>query len=206
MNNRIELVLVRHGETEWTEKGLLHGGRLDSPLNPKGRRQATLAARRLAGEDFVALFSSPQGRAMQTAEILGEALGLTPEPHDGLREYIFGWVEGKPKPPFEPDGTGPLLMKPLIALSILLTGERLGQFNQRVLSAIHHIVGQHPSDRILVVTHWGVLSQLMAALLDADPKRWRKYGGWAPCGITELHGQEDKWQLIRMNDAEHIQE
>ena len=206
MNTPTQLVLVRHGETEWTEKGLLHGGRLDSPLSPKGRRQATLAARRLEGEDFAALYSSPQGRAMQTAEILGEALRLTPEPHNGLREYKFGWVEGRNKRLFEPDGTGPLLFKPLIALSILLTGERPGQFNQRVFSAIQHIVDQHPADRILVVTHWGVLSQLMAALLDADPKRWRKYGGWAPCGITELHGQDGEWQLIRMNDSEHLQE
>ena len=206
MNAPTQLVLIRHGETEWTEKGLLHGGRLDSPLSPKGRQQATLAARRLEGEDFAALFSSPQGRAMQTAEILGEPQGLTPEPLDGLREYKFGWMEGKPKPPFEPDGTGPLLMKPLIALSILLTGERLSHFNRRVLSAVHDIADQHPSDRILVVTHWGVLSQIMAGLLDNDPKRWRQYGGWAPCGITELHGQDGLWQLIYMNDSEHLRE
>ncbi|HEY42677.1 MAG TPA: histidine phosphatase family protein [Anaerolineae bacterium] len=206
MNNRTELVLVRHGESEWTEKGLLHGGRLDSPLSPKGKRQAALAARRLEGEDFAALFSSPQGRAMQTAQILGEVLGLTTEPLDGLREYIFGWVEGKPKTLFEPDGTGPLLLKPLIGLSALLTGERPRQFNQRVLNAIHVISDRHPSGRILVVTHWGVLSLLMAALLDADPKRWREYGGWSPCGITELHGHHGEWKLIRMNDSEHLQE
>lgn len=206
MNAPTQLVLVRHGETEWTERGLLHGGRLDSPLSPKGRRQARSAARKLEGENFAALFSSPQGRAMQTAEILGEALGLIPEPREGFREYKFGWMEGKPKTIFEPDGTGPLFMKPLIYLGIFLTGERPGQFNNRVLRAIDDITDQHPSDRILVVTHWGVLSLIMAALLDADPTRWREYGSWAPCGITELHGQNDKWQLIRLNDAEHLQE
>jgi broad specificity phosphatase PhoE len=206
MNNRTELVLVRHGESEWTEKGLLHGGRLDSPLSPKGKRQATLAAKRLKGERFVALFSSPQGRAMQTAEILGETLGLIPKPLDGLQEYEFGWIEGKPKPPFEPDGTGPLYLKPLMALSILLTGERHGHFSRRVLNAVCELADRFPLDRILVVTHWGVLSLIMAALLDHDPKRWREYGGWAPCGITELHGQNGEWQLIRMNEAEHLQE
>ena len=206
MSDLIELVLVRHGETEWTESGLLHGGRLDSPLNPKGRQQAMLAARRLEGEDFAALISSPQGRAMQTAEILGEAVGLTPEPLEGLREYIFGWVEGKPKPSFEPDGTGPLLMKPIIALSIWLTGERPGQFKRRVLNAVNELADRYSSDRILVVTHWGVLSMIMAGLLDENPNRWKMYGGWAPCGITELHGQDGKWKLILMNDSEHLQE
>lgn len=206
MINRTELVLVRHGETEWTELGLLHGGRLDSPLSPKGRSQARSAAQRLRGEDFAALFSSPLGRAMQTAEILGEALGLIPEPREGFREYKFGWMEGKPKTIFEPDGTGPFFMKPFIYLGILLTGERPNQFNQRVLRAMDDITDQHPSDRILVVTHWGVLSLIMAALLDADPKRWREYGDWAPCGITELHLQDGKWQLIQMNEAEHLQE
>ena len=206
MNDCTELVLVRHGETEWTERGLLHGGRLDSPLSPIGKHQARLAARRLEGEDFAALFSSPLGRAMQTAEIIGEALGLIPEPQEGFREYKFGWMEGKPKTIFEPDGTGPLFIKPLITLSILLTGERPGEFNTRVLRAVQDIVDRHPADRILVVTHWGVLSLIMAALLDDDPKRWREYGGWAPCGITELHGQNGKWRLIRLNDAEHLQE
>lgn len=143
---------------------------------------------------------------MQTAEILGEAVGLTPEPLEGLREYIFGWVEGKPKPSFEPDGTGPLLMKPIIALSIWLTGERPGQFKRRVLNAVNELADRHSSDRILVVTHWGVLSMIMAGLLDENPNRWKMYGGWAPCGITELHGQDGKWKLIRMNDSEHLQE
>jgi broad specificity phosphatase PhoE len=206
MNENPQLVLVRHGETEWTEKGLLHGGLLDSPLSPKGRHQASLASQRLEGEQFSALYSSPQGRATQTAEIIGEALGLSPVHLDGLREYKFGWIEGRPKPAFEPDGSGPLLLKPLIALSVWLTGERPGQFNWRVLGAIDDILDQRPSGRVLVVTHWGVLSLIMAALLDADPKRWRSYGDWAPCGITELHAQKGKWKLIRMNDSDHLQE
>jgi broad specificity phosphatase PhoE len=206
MSNCTELVLVRHGESEWTERGLLHGGRRDSPLSPKGRRQAASVAERLKGEGFIALFSSPQGRAMQTAEILGEVLGLIPQPLDGLREYEFGWIEGKPKPPFEPDGTGPFYLKPLINLSVWLTGERPGHFQRRVLDAVRELTDRYPSGRILVVTHWGVLSLLMAALLDDNPKRWREYGGWAPCGITELHGQNGKWKLIRMNEAEHLQE
>jgi uncharacterized phosphatase len=206
MSNCTEWVLVRHGESEWTKGGLLHGGRLDSPLSPEGRRHATLAARRLEGEDFTSMFSSPQGRAMQTAEILGEVLGLIPKPLDGLREYEFGWIEGKPKSIFEPDGTGPFYLKPLISLSVWLTGERPRHFARRVLDAVRELTDRHPSDRILVVTHWGVLSLLMAALLDDDPKRWREYGDWAPCGITELHGHHGMWQLIRMNEAEHLQE
>jgi len=204
MNSRTQLVLVRHGESEWTERGLLHGGRLDSPLSPKGLHQAELTALRLKGEGFAALYSSPQGRAMQTSVILGKTLGLEPIPIDGLREYEFGWLEGKPKPPFEPDGTAHSLLRPLIALTIRLTGERHRRFNQRVMDAINTISTKHPTDRLLVVTHWGVLSLIMASLLDADPKRWREYGDWKACGISELHSQDGEWRLVHINDAEHM--
>src|SRR4030043_435873 len=69
MTSGLSLVLVRHGETEWMERGRLHG-RLDSPLSPTGRRHAEQAAQRLHRERFDALYTSPLGRAMETAAIL----------------------------------------------------------------------------------------------------------------------------------------
>jgi len=103
MTSGLSLVLVRHGETEWMERGRLHG-RLDSPLSPTGRRHAELAAARLRGEQFQALYSSPLGRAMETAAILGRAVGLTPQPVDGLAELDFGWLEGAPAPLWREEG------------------------------------------------------------------------------------------------------
>lgn len=205
MNAPIQLVFVRHGDTEWTEKGLLHGHR-DSPLSATGRRQAELTAERLQTDRFDAFYSSPLGRAMETALILSEAVGLTPEPLDGLKEMYYGWMEGKPNPPFEPDGSGPNLYRPLVMLILRLTGENPAHFFKRVKETIHTMIEKHTVSRLLIVTHWGVLSIIMATLLDNDPKRWRDYGDWAACGVTEIHARNGKWHLIRLNDSGHLQE
>ena len=201
----IQLVFVRHGETEWTEKGLLHGHR-DSPLSATGRRQAELTAERLRTDKFDALYSSSLGRAMETASVLGEAVGLTPEPLDGLKEMYYGWMEGKPNPPFEPDGSGRNIYRPLVMLILRLTGEKPDHLFSRVKDSIHTMIEKHPASKLLTVTHWGVLSVIMATLLDNDPKRWRDYDHWAACGVTEIHARNGKWHVIRLNDAGHLQE
>lgn len=205
MTADIQLVFVRHGDTEWTEKGLLHGHR-DSPLSATGRRQAELTAERLQTDRFDALYSSPLGRAMETASVLGKAVGLTPEPLDGLKEMYYGCMEGKPNPPFEPDGTGPHLYRPLVMLILRLTGENLAHFFKRVKDTVHSVIEKHTKSRLLIVTHWGVLSIIMATFLDNDPKRWREYGDWAACGVTEIHSKNGKWHLVRLNDPGHLQE
>jgi len=199
----IQLVLVRHGETEWTERGLLHG-RLDSPLSSNGARHAALAADRLQGEVFAALYTSPQGRAVQTAEILGNALGLTPIPLDGLREMDFGWLEGKPLKYVDPDGRGARFLRPLVHLFSNLTAERPDQFTSRVRSAVETMRAQHPRGRLLVVTHWGTLSLLFALLMEGSPRNWRRYGPWQACGISELHAINGAWQPIYINDYNHL--
>lgn len=205
MQPTLQLILVRHGETEWTELGLLHG-RLDSPLSPTGRQHAEQTADRLRGETFDALFASPKGRAMQTALILGEALGMEPIALDGLSEMDFGWSEGKPLTHFDPDGTGFWLFRPLVRFAMRLTAERTQHFAARIRDAIAAMQAQYPNGRLLVVTHWGVISMLMALLLDGDLQRWRDYGPWEACSISELHAEDGVWHTIRMNDHVHLQE
>jgi len=187
------------------ELGRLHG-RLDSPLSVTGRRHAERTAARLRGEAFNALFTSPKGRAMQTALILGDALGLAPAPLDGLREMDFGWSEGKPLKRYDPDGSGARLFRPLVRLAMGFTAERVSEFAARIREAIATMQAQYPHGRLLVVTHWGVISMLMALLLDGDADRWRDYGPWVACSISELHATDGVWRIIRLNDHLHLQE
>jgi len=100
-----ELILVRHGQTEWSVSGR-HTGRTDIPLTPKGESSAAalgpLLARRLAGTRLAAVFTSPAQRAARTAELAGlgapgkpgSASGPAPRQDPDLWEWDYGGYEG----------------------------------------------------------------------------------------------------------------
>jgi broad specificity phosphatase PhoE len=86
-----EIVLARHGETEWS-RDHRHTGRTDLPLTENGRRQALALRERLGGRDFTRVLVSPLSRAVETCELagLGERAELRPE----LVELDYGEAEG----------------------------------------------------------------------------------------------------------------
>jgi broad specificity phosphatase PhoE len=85
-----EIVLVRHGQTEWSAAGR-HTSYTDLELTAEGERQAREAGKRLAGRRFAAVFSSPRKRALRTAELAG--LKVT-EVTEDLAEWNYGEYEG----------------------------------------------------------------------------------------------------------------
>ncbi|MEU0935630.1 histidine phosphatase family protein [Embleya sp. NPDC005971] len=85
-----ELMLVRHGETEWSRSGR-HTGLTDIPLTPDGEAQAKAVADLLAGREFGLTLISPLSRARHTAELAGITGGrLEPD----LVEWDYGGYEG----------------------------------------------------------------------------------------------------------------
>lgn len=86
---RHEVVLVRHGATEWSESGR-HTGRTDIPLTELGREQARATARVVGRRRFARVLVSPLARARETCEIVG----LEAEVCDDLVEWDYGDYEG----------------------------------------------------------------------------------------------------------------
>lgn len=83
--------LLRHGDTEWSERDL-HTGRRDVPLSDAGREQARAAARLLGGRTFDHVLVSPQSRARETCQLAG--LGSRATLCDALVEWDYGDFEG----------------------------------------------------------------------------------------------------------------
>ena len=87
-----EVVLVRHGETEWSRSGQ-HTGVTDLALLPEGEASAREVAPRLAGREFALVLSSPMQRARRTAALAG--FGDRAQPDPDLRERNYGEYEGR---------------------------------------------------------------------------------------------------------------
>ena len=92
MTSQPRLFLVRHGETDWSASGR-HTGWTDIPLNGNGRRQAAALGKRLAGQRFARVVSSPLARALETCRIVG--LGPVAIVDPDLREWNYGVFEGR---------------------------------------------------------------------------------------------------------------
>ncbi|WP_109004150.1 histidine phosphatase family protein [Streptomyces rishiriensis] len=85
-----DLLLVRHGETEWSRSGQ-HTSFTDLPLTAHGEEQAKSLAALLSGRTFALALTSPLHRAIRTAELAGVA-GISVEPD--LHEWDYGGYEG----------------------------------------------------------------------------------------------------------------
>lgn len=144
-----ELLLVRHGETDWNAEGRLQG-HTDRPLSEYGRSQASRLAADLEGEDVEAIYSSDLARARETAEIVGERIGLPVVLDPGLREKDWGNWEG------------------LTAVErdrVEFVGESTEAHQERMLQALQRIAERHPAGRVLVVTHGGSMRRVQTVVL-----------------------------------------
>ena len=144
------LLLVRHGETDWNADGRLQG-QTDRPLSDYGRRQARELAEQLAEEKLEAIYASDLARARETAEIVGERLGLPVLLEPDLREKDWGTWEGLTS--VERD-------------RVEFAGESTEAHQERILRALRRISERHPGDgRVLVVTHGGSMRRVQTAAL-----------------------------------------
>jgi probable phosphoglycerate mutase len=158
------LIMIRHGESVANlEKRFTVSA--DEPLTPAGVEQARARGLALRGRCAPTdLYSSPFLRALQTAQAIGEVLGLEPIVIDDLREQDFGIYRGRPYTDFyghwmaaggvdrwdlRPDG-----------------GEMLREVARRAGAALDAIARRHLGGEVVVVSHGGVMSALRAWVAD----------------------------------------
>lgn len=201
------IVLVRHGESNATVDRVVGGPRTCSGLSDLGRRQSIRLRDRLSetGEfDASMLLSSEYPRAIETAEIIAPALGLStarvaafgehdPGPDcDGLTFDEFVDRHGMPDWDGDPFA------------STFPGGETVAEVHHRVGSAFTEVVRSNPGETIVIVCHGGVVNAVMRHVL-----RVAMIGGFdlftLNTSITEVMlGRPDRWRLVRYNDAAHL--
>jgi broad specificity phosphatase PhoE len=162
-----ELILVRHGETDWNRENRFQG-RADPPLNALGRTQSAELADALVGEAIARVYTSPLRRAAETAGIVADRLGLEVEPLEPLQEIDVGAWSGLTRE--EVAATFPAEYARWLerAPHGFENGETYEQLAARVVPAIRDLAARHPSETVLVVTHGGPSRVLQAHAAGID--------------------------------------
>jgi len=161
-----DLILLRHGETEWSQAGK-HTGRTDVPLTARGAAAAAALAPMLARCDIVAAFSSPAQRAARTAELAG----LTNVKQDpDLWEWDYGGYEGLTTPQIQEQHPGWYLWRdgviPGDAAHPGETVQQVGERADRVLARVEPLLADGD---VVLVAHGHVLRVLTARYLCLEP-------------------------------------
>jgi broad specificity phosphatase PhoE len=191
----VELVLVRHGHAQRDK----YGQYARSPLSPRGREQAAQLAEYLATlRPFDALYASPLPRAVETAQIVAARLGLVPQIRTDLEEWRGFEVPGLF---FAELATR---LPPLEHYLIARAGKPLHwPLVGRVARVIAEIAQKHPSDRVLVVAHGGVIVAALAWYFPQERRRWwRQY--IKNCAVTRLVVESHTARLYEVNDVSFL--
>lgn len=162
------IVLVRHGETEWSKSGR-HTGRTDIGLTDRGRGEAGLVAPTLQGWKFAHVFSSPLSRAYDTATTAG--LGDDIVIDDTLLEWDYGVFEGRTNADITAEYPG---WSKWSAESIE-GGETAGDVGRRADTAIERLEAASDDGAVAVFAHGHFLAILIARWLGMDAAEGKRF-------------------------------
>ena len=201
------VIIVRHGQTAWNEgEGERLRGRSDLELDETGIRQAKAAAARIARCGIAAIYSSPLRRAMATAEILSEPLGLQVQRLAGLIDIDYGRWQGLSLK--EAQSNDPELYKLWLESPQLVAfpgGEGLGEVRKRVTNALETVVTHHPGQAIVLVSHKVVCKVLLCSLLGLDNSHfWQIEQGLCAINLVEI--ERNSASVLLLNDTCHLKE
>ena len=201
-------MLIRHGHTAANDGGLHLPllGWTDVPLSRLGRIQVEQLCRRLRRRmPFAAIYASPLARAVDTARPLEES-GLGPLRLDpALREINCGNVDGLPI------GDLQRRFSELWRDNCLQTredfrwpgGESYREFRDRCVGAIRRIAATHPGAQVAIVTHAGVISQLIGSLCGLSAAAWEPFRP-GNASISELDWRGSRGSIVLFDCRAHL--
>ena len=181
-----EVVLVRHGQTEWSRDGK-HTSRTDVALTAEGRRQAEALGEALRERSFVAVWTSPRARAMESCRLAG--LGDVAAVRDELREWEYGSYEGRTTAEIQDERPGWTLWG--VGVPDGETAEEVGARADRVVAELRQLDGD-----AAVFSHGHFLRVLTARWLGLDPRDGRLFA--LDTGTIGVLGYEREIAVVRL--------
>ncbi len=181
-------------------------GWTDTSLSDRGRLQVACLARRISSEPAAVVYTSPLLRAQETARPVAAAAGAELRLEPDLREIHSGEVDGWPVEDvqrFHP-GLWEANLRQDDEGFRWPGGESYRELRERSLGAVRRIAAAHPGERVLVVTHAGVISQIVGCLRGIGPACWERNRP-ENCSLTELDWQGETGRVVSYDDRGHLE-
>lgn len=195
---------LRHGETAWNAEGRLCGS-TDVPLSDVGRRQAQLLARRLQPIVVEALYSSSLSRALETARLIGGAIGREPVVDPRLAELNYGAWEGRT---FEEIKlASPAIYRAWDADPANMAppeGESGVHLIERVTPFLADVAQRHQSGNVVVVCHKTVCRLLACHIMGVPLSEYRRRIVMENAALNIFETREGNWRVVALNDTSHL--
>jgi probable phosphoglycerate mutase len=193
-----ELVVWRHGRSEWNVSGRFQG-QLDSALDAVGRAQAALAASALAAQAPSVIVSSDSSRAFDTAALLAAACGLEVTVDKGLREVDLGEWSGLTRAQVE--ARFPEQYADWLAGRDARPGggETYAEAGARAAAAVLGYLAGELAGPVVAVTHGGTGRSMVMDLLGLPPEPRSRFAPLGNARWAELRRIGDGWSLLSYN-------
>jgi broad specificity phosphatase PhoE len=199
-----ELILARHGQTEWNV-GKIFRGRADVNLDEVGARQAELLGKYLSNYELEAVYSSPLKRALDTATIVARYQKVGVHTAEGLIDFDYGKWQSLSEQQVK--RLYPALLNEWHSSPHKVRmpdGESLDDARGRVIESLTGVLSKHQG-RVLLVSHRVVLKVLICSLLGLDNSHFWNISQDV-CGITVFNYVDGRFVLTRHNDTSHLKE
>jgi len=200
---KMELILIRHGETDWNRERFFRG-REEVLLNANGIAMADLTADALKDRVFEALYSSPLKRALVTATRIAIPHQIDVRVKRGLIDIDYGVWTGVKEDEVKAKWAGdyrrwtenPARMK-------FLRGESMKKAWKRINSALREIIFLHGTGSVVIVSHRIPIKMMTAYLLDKRPREIVNIKH-DPCAISMFQVEERRSRPLILNDSSHL--
>jgi probable phosphoglycerate mutase len=202
----LNLYFLRHGETTYSQRGG-YCGLLDPELTEAGLEMAEAFMKAYQNVPWTAIYVSPLQRTIATAQPLCEALGMTMELRDGLKEINYGAWEDR-----DPEWVKQHYLEDYInwmtepAWNPPTGGETAVEVGSRAALVVSEIESKYPAGNVLVVSHKGTIRIILCNLLGIDLGRYRDRIDMPAASVSlvkfDVHGP----LLKKLGDRSYLRE
>lgn len=205
MGKATRIFLIRHGATVLSAEDRF-AGETNVELSDAGREQARTLAMRLSAERVAAVYASPMGRTVETAQIIAAPhQGMEVQTRDGLREISHGHWEQLTRKEVEERFPAEAADWERDPFTFAPAGGESGvAVTARALPVLIDIVRAHPAANVIVVSHKATIRLLLSTLLGFDPRRYRDNLDLEPASLSIVDFKDpSRARLSLFNDTSH---